>query len=146
MFIVPALPDITDRLGYLLKHAQLRLGDLSAEALGPLGITGRENAVLIAIDSEQPLSQQEIAARLDVDRTSMVALVDELVAKRLVARRQHPTDRRKNLVELTELGRSTLRKANARTAEVERAFLAPLSAADAQRLRRLLRSVALPPS
>jgi DNA-binding MarR family transcriptional regulator len=138
-----ALPALTDRLGYLLKHAHARYGELSAAALAPLGITGRHNAVLIAVDSPEPLSQQEIAARLGVDRTSMVALIDELAAKELVARQPNPTDRRKNVVELTALGRTTLRRANERTATVEREFLAPLSAADGQRLRRLLQAVAV---
>ena len=31
----------------LLKHAQLRLSELTAEALSPHGITGRELAVLL---------------------------------------------------------------------------------------------------
>ena len=143
MASVSALPDVTDRLGYLLKHAQLRYGQLSAAALEPLGITGRQAAVLVVIDDPEALSQQEIATRLGVDRTTMVALIDELVGLRLVARRQHATDRRRNVVELTDLGRSTLRKANARTAEADQQFLAPLSPADAQRLRRLLRAVAV---
>jgi DNA-binding MarR family transcriptional regulator len=139
--VVP-LPEVTDRLGYLLKHAQARYAELSAAAHRPLGITGREAAVLVVVESGPALSQQEIAARLQVDRTSMVALIDELAAKQLVARRQHPTDRRRNVVELTDLGRTTLRKATARTADVDRQFLAPLSSADAQRLRRLLKAVA----
>jgi DNA-binding MarR family transcriptional regulator len=137
----PPLPAVSDRLGYLLKHAQIHFNELIATALAPLGITGRQSAVLMAIDGLEPLSQQEIAARLGVDRTSMVALIDELVDKRLVSRRQQPADRRKNVVELTERGRSVLRRARAKTAEVERAFLAPLSTADAQHFRHLLRSL-----
>ena len=146
MASVPALPDVTERLGYLLKHAQLRYGQLSAAALEPLGITGRQAAMLVVIDGPEALSQQEIAAELGVDRTTMVALIDEVVAHGLVVRRQHVADRRRNVVELTDVGRSTLRKANARTAEADREFLAPLSPADAQRLRRLLRAVAVLPT
>ena len=44
------------RLGYLLKHAQLRLAELTAAAMAPFGITGRQCAVLIAIDSQPPLA------------------------------------------------------------------------------------------
>ena len=131
-----------DRLGYLLKHANLRFTELSDAALAPLGITGRQSALLTAIDDPDGLSQQEVADRVGVDRTSMVALIDELAAKDLVARRPHPADRRKNVVELTPNGRTTLRKARVRTEEVERAFLAPLSATDGKRLRVLLQAVA----
>jgi DNA-binding MarR family transcriptional regulator len=88
-------------MGYLLKHAQLRMAELNAAALAPFGITGRELAVLLAIDSQAPLSQQEAAGRLGVDRTTMVALIDELEGKQLVQRRQDPADRRRNVVALT---------------------------------------------
>ncbi len=51
------------RLGYLLKHAQLRLAAFTAPALAPFGITGRELAVLITIDDPVALSQQDVAGR-----------------------------------------------------------------------------------
>src|ERR1044071_5902178 len=86
------------------------MAELSAAALAPFGITGRQLAVLLAIDSQAPLSQQEAAGRLGVDRTTMVALIDELEAKELVQRKQDPADRRKNVVALTAAGRATLRE------------------------------------
>ena len=136
---------VTRRLGYLLKHAQQRMAELTEAALGPLGLTGRELGVLNVLVGREPGSQQQAAQRLGIDRTTMVALLDTLEGKGLVARHPHAEDRRRNVVELTDLGRSTLRKANARTAEADREFLAPLSPADAQRLRRLLRAVAVLP-
>ena len=138
------LPALAGRLGYLVKHAQLRLAELTAAAMAPFGITGRQCAVLIAIDSQAPLSQQEVARRLGVDRTTMVLLIDELENKRLVQRRQDPGDRRKNVVALTDAGRTTLRKASDATAEAERLFLGPLSGDEATQLRKALRAVAFP--
>ncbi|MFB9236279.1 MarR family winged helix-turn-helix transcriptional regulator [Plantactinospora siamensis] len=134
-------PRIADRLGYLLKHAQLRHAELTAAAMRPHGITGRQCAVLIAIDDQEAQSQQEVARRLDLDRTTMVALIDELEAKKLVSRSPAANDRRKNVVALTAYGRETLTAALATTMEVERNFLAPLSPADAQTFRRLLAAV-----
>jgi len=99
---------LTSRLGYLLKHAYLALADASAEALAPLGIDGRELAVLAVLAAHDPLSQLEVAGRLGVDRTTMVALVDTLETKQLVARRRSPHDRRRNIVELTATGREVL--------------------------------------
>ena len=138
------LPALADRLGYLLKHAQLRLAELTASAMAPFGITGRQCAVLIAIDSQAPLSQQEVAHRLGVDRTTMVLLIDELESKRLVQRRRDPDDRRKNVVVLTDAGRTTLREASSASAEAERLFLSRLSGDEATLLRRVLREVAFP--
>ena len=138
------LPELADRLGYLLKHAQLRLTELTASALAPFGITGRQLAMLIAVDSQAPLSQQEVAGRLGVDRTTMVLLIDELESKQLVQRRRDPDDRRKNVVMLTDAGRTTLREASSASAEAERLFLGQLSEDEASRLRQALRAVAFP--
>src|ERR671930_455072 len=84
----------TDHLGYLLKHAWLRSQEVTGPALAPYGIGGRELAVLLLLAEGESLSQQQAAGRLEVDRTTMVALLDELEAKGLVARRPHPGDRR----------------------------------------------------
>lgn len=132
---------VAERLGYLLKHAQLRHAELNAAAMRPLGITGRQCAVLIAIDDHEPQSQQDVARRLDVDRTTMVALIDELESKALASRIPAPDDRRKNVVVLTARGRETLTAALTATAEAENDFLAALSKADAKMFRRLLATV-----
>lgn len=134
-------PRVAERLGYLLKHAQLRHAELTAEAMRPHGITGRQCAVLLAIEDQEPQSQQEVARRLDLDRTTMVALIDELEAKGLVARSPAPGDRRKNVVTLTASGQQTLSAALTATTEAESDFLAALSPADAATFRRLLAAV-----
>ena len=135
----------TDRpdahLGYLLKHVQLRFSELGAAALEPLGISGREAAVLRAISDRDPVSQGEIARAMNVDRTTMVALVDDLQGKGLVRRRQDPEDRRKNAVELTDAGRDTTRRAADVVERTERDFLGPLSAAEAAQFKKLLRAL-----
>jgi DNA-binding MarR family transcriptional regulator len=126
-------------LSYLLKHAQLRLAGLNSAALAPYGLDGRELAVLIVLADGEPASQQQAAARLGIDRTTMVAFVDTLEGKGLVARRPHATDRRKNVVELTVTGRRTLDQAREAAGEAEQRFLAPLSPAIAEQLREALR-------
>jgi DNA-binding MarR family transcriptional regulator len=132
----------TDRpdahLGYLLKHAQQRFFELGAAALGPLGINGREAAVLRAIAGRYPVSQGEIARAMDVDRTTMVALIDDLQGKGLVRRRQDPDDRRKNAVELTDAGGDIVRRAAVAVERAEQDFLGPLSAIEATQFRKIL--------
>lgn len=137
----PPPAPVTDRFGYLLKHARERMSSFSAAALEPLGVNGRELAVLTVLTQGQPPSQLEAAQRLSIDRTTMVALLDELESKGLVERRPDPADRRRNIVALTETGRKTLSDGARATDAAERAFLMPLSAADARRLRRLLQAV-----
>lgn len=139
------LPALAERLGYLLKHAQLRLADLTSAALRPLGINGRECAVLIAIDEQAPLSQQEVADRMGVDRTTMVALIDDLEAKNLVARQPDPADRRRNVTALTTSGRRTLRRAVVATEKAERRAVDGMSDTELARFKASLRRVAFPP-
>ncbi len=128
-------------LGYLLKHVQMRFSELTAAALAPAGINGREAAVLRAIDSPHPLAQGEIARRMGIDRTTMVALVDDLQARGLVQRRQDPDDRRKNVVELTGTGQDITRQATRAGEQAEQAFLSPLSAGEARRFKKTLQAL-----
>jgi DNA-binding MarR family transcriptional regulator len=131
-------PELAARLGYLLKHAQLGLAELTAAALEPYELTGRELAVLTVLAGDEPASQQQAAQRLGVDRTTMVALVDALEGKGLVRRHADAADRRRNVVGLTAAGRDTLHRAGEAAAEAERRFLAPLSTPDARRLKAAL--------
>jgi DNA-binding MarR family transcriptional regulator len=138
---------LVGRLGFLLKHAQLRLTELSGAALAPYGINGRHLAVLSVLAGGELLSQQEAARRLAIDRTTMVTLIDELERMRIVARHPDPGDRRKNVVDLTDEGRALYDKAGRAAEDAERRFLAPLDDAAAQRLRESLHRVitAAPP-
>jgi DNA-binding MarR family transcriptional regulator len=132
---------MADHLGYLLKHVQLRFFELTAAALAPAGISGREAAVLRAIDNPHPLAQGEIARRMGIDRTTMVALIDDLQERGLVQRRQDPDDRRKNVVELTGAGQDITRQATRASEQAERAFLSPLSADEAEQFKKILRAL-----
>jgi len=134
------VPDLlAGRLGYLLKHAQQQLMLAAGPALAPFGIDGRELTVLTVL-AAVPLSQQEAADQLGVDRTTMVALVDALVG-----RHRCPEDRRKNIVELTAAGENCLRLASRARDKVEREFLAPLGDELAGHFLAALRTLAVSP-
>lgn len=130
--------ELAYRLGYLLKHAQQLVHERTARALEPVGISGRELAVLTLLTAGTPLSQQEAARLLSIDRTTMVAMVDELEGKELVARHPDPIDRRRNIVAVTDAGQAALRDATERLDKVERDFLARLDERDGHRLRKML--------
>jgi DNA-binding MarR family transcriptional regulator len=135
---------LADRFSHLFKHAQLRLEALTADALSHLEITGRELAVLLVIAEQSSASQLEVATRMGVDRTSMVALIDELERKRLVERRPDPSDRRRNVVTLTASGAKTTQQGAAAARKAEQAFLKPLSEDDAITIKEALRVLAFP--
>ena len=133
---------LQDRLGYLLKHAQLALTERTTAALAPLGINGRELAVLTVLGDGPALAQQQAAGKLNVDRTTMVDLVDALERKGLVERRSDPADRRRNLVHLTAEGQRTLDEGERLYQETERALR--LSDAELKELKDLLRRISTP--
>ncbi|GAB3924506.1 MarR family transcriptional regulator [Microlunatus endophyticus] len=129
------------RLGYLFKHVHLRYEQLTSAALEPIGISPREWAALNCLDEQHSLSQREVADLLGIDRTRMVALVDELEAKGWVKRRPQPDDRRKNIVTLTNTGRGLLQRGSRIVDECEQEFLAALSAVEAEQLKNALDAV-----
>lgn len=129
------------RLTYLFKHAHRRLAELHAEALAPLDIHVRELGVLLVIDRSEPGSQQQIAERMGVDRTTMVAIIDSLQTKGIIARRPDTDDRRRNLIEITPAGHDILRQATVASDQAEAQLLAPLNTQDAELLRDLLARV-----
>jgi DNA-binding MarR family transcriptional regulator len=133
--------EVSRRLGYLFKHAGMRMHELNAQALAPLGIDPRELGILLVIADHEPGSQQQAAQRLGVDRTTMVALLDDLQTKGLVSRHPHADDRRRNVVELTEAGRDVVGRATAASEHAERTLLAPLGDADGEQLRAALQAV-----
>src|SRR4051812_7368118 len=134
-------PQLSARLTYLLKRAWADLESLHEQHLGPAGISARELTVLLFLDGREPESQQEAAARLGIDRTTMVGLLDSLEGKDLVARRPDAADRRRNVVVLTDAGQAKLRQATEASDAAERELLAPLDDAEAAQLRALLKRV-----
>ncbi len=126
------------RLAYLFKHAERLMSELHVEALAPFDIHARDLGVLLVIDRSEPASQQQVAQRLGVDRTTMVAIIDALEAKGIIARRPDAEDRRRNVIELTPAGHHILRQAITASDAAEAELLAPLSPAEAEQLRDLL--------
>jgi DNA-binding MarR family transcriptional regulator len=114
---------------------------LHEELLAPFGISAGELAILLLIDAREPESQQQVARRLGVDRTTMVGLIDALEGKDLVARRPDAADRRRNVIELTATGRRTLRRATKASDQAERRLLVDLDEAEAAQLHGLLSRV-----
>lgn len=129
------------RLGYLFKHAERLMSELNVEALAPFGIHPRDLGVLLVIDSFEPASQQQVALRMGVDRTTMVAIVDELEAKGIIARHPDAEDRRRNVIELTPAGHDILDQATKASDAAEAKLLAPLDPEESEQLRDLLARV-----
>ena len=80
---------LLDYTGYLLRTAFLRAADLAARD-SDSDAHPRDAAVLATLQAVGPLSQQQLAKGLDVNRTVMVKLIDGLEARGLRRARAQP--------------------------------------------------------
>ena len=90
------------------------------------------------LELNEPLSQRQLARRLQYDPSNITALADAMEGRQLVERRPDASDRRFRLVVLTKAGERLRSELAARLSEPVPALLG-LSAAEQADLLRLLR-------
>lgn len=103
------------------------------------GLTGSTFNVLMILDgAPEPLSPHQLGERLLVTRGTVTGLLDTLQRQGLIRRTPHPDDRRMLLIQLTETGRSLLRKACRMHFPAQTEMVSVLSDAEKETLVRLL--------
>ncbi|KAA8740112.1 winged helix-turn-helix transcriptional regulator [Actinomyces johnsonii] len=102
------------------------------------GLTHKQVGLLAVVDADQASSQREIAAQLGVAPSLVVSLVDQLANIGAVRRTRSQTDRRVQVVEITDEGRQLLRLATDAAKKLDVELHKHLSPADLQALDRLL--------
>lgn len=110
------------------------------EALTTSGVTPRHAIVLMHLDGGQ-LGQRDLGARLCVDPSVLVTLLNALEDRDLVRRHRDPADRRRHIVEITEAGTAAVTKLDAAIGRVEDELFADLTPHERDTLRSLLARV-----
>ncbi len=131
---------LSRRIGFLLARGHIDCVAMAGEVLEP-GLSGKHFGCMATIANEGPLNQQKLGDRLRVDRTTIVALVDELERRGLVTRRRNPEDRRAYALEATGEGRRWVKRTSAALARAESALLEGLEPAEREELIRLLQKL-----
>jgi DNA-binding MarR family transcriptional regulator len=126
---------------WLLNQAALHANRMVAEGFAAAGLRRHHFTVLVALDEDRPASQAELGRRLSIDRSDIVAVVNDLEEAGLVVRERDERDRRRNIVRLTAPGAKALDQLEARVAYVQEALLEPLSAKERRDFLRLLMRV-----
>jgi DNA-binding MarR family transcriptional regulator len=98
-------------LNWLLAQAHYALASELAAAFAPLGISPRGHSVLGAATMGS-FTQKQLAELVGLDKTTMVATLDELEAAGLARRVPSATDRRAHVIEVTPPGRKKITAAN----------------------------------
>lgn len=126
---------------WLLNQVTLPGQRVVAEALGSVGARRQHYSVLAALEEFGPASQAALGRRCGIDRSDVVALVNELAAAGRLERTPDPDDRRRNVIAITDAGREFLGTLDLLLARAQDDLLAPLSAAERAELARLLGAV-----
>ena len=137
-------PSMRDRVPFLLYRAAEQSHSLANDMLARIELNARQVGILTLVIEREPMTQKALGDMLRIDRTTMVALIDDLERKGLVVRQRHPRDRRAFLVWPTEPGREVKVEAIAILDEQQRRFLAPLTAAERHQLGALLKRLQRP--
>ncbi|MDP3740018.1 MAG: MarR family transcriptional regulator [Hyphomonadaceae bacterium] len=133
-----ATSGIRDSIGFMLRVAsgvaQTRFG----ARLDKLGLRQSLFSVLLIIDEEPGLKQQEVGQTLSIQQPNLVALINELVQRGLVARSVNSEDRRSYSLTLTPAGQTLLRQANSAHTENEQALAKALGSLSVSEFRAAL--------
>jgi long-chain acyl-CoA synthetase len=90
-------------------RALARLAKAAEMALGGVDLSLPQYRVLVFLSEHDAAAASALASRLDVTRPTITALVDGLVARKLVERRPARDDRRRVEHHLTRAGERTVR-------------------------------------
>jgi DNA-binding MarR family transcriptional regulator len=141
----PAPHRLSGTVTWLLGRASQRGHHLVQERLAAHGVRKWHYAVLLTLAEFGPAAQAEIGRRLGVDRSDMVAILNDLEGDGYVSRAPDPADRRRNSVELTLAGSEALTHFDRLVVAADDSLLGSLSPVEREQLTALLKRVVLPP-
>lgn len=133
-----ALRRLEDRPTWLLGRANGRAHRILGDAFAAEGVRGYHYRVLAALDQYGALSQADLGRYSGIDKSDVVATLNELVDLGLAARAPDAVDRRRNTVSLTRRGAAKLLALDAALDDVQAAVLEPLEPDERTALVHLL--------
>jgi len=138
--------DFTQRFGFLVKSVgKLYSEEFDRLARERIGLTSAQCRLLGALamhgDEEEPLSQAELAQRLDLTPMAVAGLCDRMAAAGWIRREPSPTDRRVNRIHLEPSAEKALDSALSISDGLNARVMSVLSQAERAQLLDLLSRV-----
>jgi MarR family transcriptional regulator, lower aerobic nicotinate degradation pathway regulator len=124
----------------LLAAVGRLVSDQLAAALRSNGLRALHLASLAELRAG-PRSQQALGEVTGADPVRLVGVLNDLEAEGLVSRRRDPLDRRRHIVEVSDLGRARLAATENAIAAAEERLLAKLGPAERDQLEILLSAI-----
>jgi DNA-binding MarR family transcriptional regulator len=131
-------------LGFLVRLLDTRVHLLYEQLTGQNDITPRQFGVLLTLYQRGTLTLTEIAGHIRVDRSTLGEMINRMVERSLITKRNNGSDRRSAEVLLAPAGKKVLLEIVSGAAELQGALLAPLSAQDRAHFMRCIKLIAEP--
>jgi DNA-binding MarR family transcriptional regulator len=132
---------LTQKPTWLISQTSMHAHRLLTDGLATAGSRGYHYRLLAALQEFGPASQARLGRRTGMDRSDVVAALNELAGHGLVERAPDPADRRRNIITITPAGAAHLRRLDSLLDDVQDELLAPLSPAERRQLIHLLTRV-----
>jgi DNA-binding MarR family transcriptional regulator len=131
---------LSEHTGYLLRLAHDQVHAAAAKAI-PGGAHPRLFGLMTALLEAGPLTQQQLAEKMRVNRSLVVGIVDDLEQRGWVERRRDPDDRRSYRLHVTDAGRRARDEMKPHVVRANQQIAAALDDDERRRLNALLRDL-----
>jgi DNA-binding MarR family transcriptional regulator len=128
--------------GFLLARLGMTFKAKAVERIEQEGFEAHHYSVLAMLGEGARETQGAIAEALDVDPSRLVAVLDKLEDRGLVARQRDPQDRRRHVVTITPEGRRQLQRLRSITRQLEEDYFGALTEAERKTFHELLSKLA----
>ena len=129
-------------LAFLLSQVGARSAQEFARLLLPLGLSPADAGILRLLRQSPGISQQQLAETLGMHASRLVAILDVLETRELIARAPNPEDRRLYSLHLTARGTEMLGEIGRLARTHNDLMCSGLKASEAEQLAALLQKVA----
>ena len=133
--------DLEDLIGYNLKRAYVIVQSDFRNALGEDGMSPRVFSALSLCIRFPNITQSELARMMGIERSGLVAIVDELEARAYLRRAAVPGDRRVQALVPTKAGRTAYDEAIAAVRAHEDRLFADMTHEEKDTLLSLLKKI-----
>lgn len=133
---------LTRFLGFRLTRAKVQVHKIFLRRLSVLELSATEFSVLVLVGANPGVYLRQLGSALDVSPPNLVAVVDRLVQRGVLARLPSAEDRRLQELHLTDAGRHLLARAEAQVEMFETGLEQSLSVAERRCLDSALKKLA----
>jgi DNA-binding MarR family transcriptional regulator len=128
--------------GFLMARLGMAFKAKALAKIDEEGFEAHHYSLLAILGEGSRETQATIADALSLDPSRLVALLDTLEERGLVARQRDPQDRRRHVVSITADGQSQLERLRSIAREVEDEFMAPFDAEERAKFHEMLMRLA----